>query len=119
MCCKGLHIDEKCLSRICDEWKEKKIQINKEYGENKLILFEQWITKKCEVISKGKKILCQKTIKVTVIITKNEVIPILKTKFIQYMKRIAKMRHQYKTMLLIKDNLKENSVLIQANFSEN
>lgn len=109
---------EKCLSRLCQQCKEKGLKIN-EFDPNGVSFYEKWQSKTEDVNIKGKIKQCKKTIKEKIQCTKQNMLDKLHSEIPNLLKHICNRNHQYKAIDYIKKNVSENSVVVHVDFSEN
>ena len=119
LCCESEHIKEECLMRICNSCKDKTVTISETFEDDELITYERWVTKKINVIIKGKEKICQRTLKQEVTSTKVEAFANLKQYLYTFLTHVCNMKHQQPTVAAIKENLTFEDVLIHIDFSEN
>lgn len=98
-CCDNLK--EECLDRVCAKCKEKEITILN-FNKHDLGTYEKWNTKKVEVIIKGKKQLCQKTIKETIESEQEDILQQLKQTIPNFLVHTKNLIHQYHALDQIK-----------------
>ncbi|XP_072384718.1 uncharacterized protein [Diabrotica undecimpunctata] len=109
--------NEECLGRLSLICRNKEIQFFN--VDDSIIIYKKWLSKKVEIIVKGEKKMCQKTIKEEVESTKENIVSIFKEKLPYFLKHLLNIKHQYKCIDTIKNSLKENEVFIHLDFSEN
>lgn len=120
LCCPSNKLDEKCLKRYCDKCKSFRIFVNIIESEmDDTVLYNKWVTKKVEVIIKGSPKICTKTMKDKVTITKKQLAQEFFLSLDLFLVHVQNIVHQQKTIQEIKNNLKQDEVLIHLDFSEN
>lgn len=109
--------NEDCLGRLCLTCANREIQFRN--VDDSIIVYKKWISKKVEILVKGEKKFCQKTVKEDVESTKENIVSTFKQAMPHFLKHLLNIRHQYNSVEKIKINLGENEVLIHMDFSEN
>lgn len=116
ICCDSSN--EECLGRICNLCKLKEMKIS-EYDDTEMITYEKWGTTRVEVMIKGEKKLCQKTIKEKIQCTKKDLVSEVLKATPSFLSHVRNIVHQYRSIDRIKRNLALNEVLVHIDFSEN
>ncbi|CAH0562790.1 unnamed protein product [Brassicogethes aeneus] len=116
ICCDKKNDD--CINRSCPICQSKSIRINK-YENNDIVSYEKWYSKKVEIEIKGKKKMCQKTVKEPVECSKQEMVDHLKKSLTRFMVHLRNISHQYSSVDTIKKSLTLNEALFHIDFSEN
>lgn len=116
--CKGQNDD--CMKRTCQRCKTNKIN----YSPTDLDVntsFEKWVTlKEKRVIGKTKsEKIVQKTTKQTIHCTVGDVINVFEDSLKVFLTHEWHVRHQFKAMKRLKENLMETELLFHIDFSEN
>lgn len=117
LCCHN-ELREDCLSRNCEQCKDREIELNAFDPTVKTVY------KSCNVIKekisvKGQEKICQRTVKEEKEISCGELINLLKENIPKYMLHLRNINHQYSVLNEIKRNLSGDSALIHMDFSEN
>lgn len=109
---------EKCLVGICKDCKKNSI-VFLDFRPEEQIFYEQWKTKRVNLVIKGKEKVCQKTIKDYIKCSKADLINVLQYSLKKFMTHERNVIHQYCTVDQIKKQLSHNEVLFHIDFSEN
>ncbi|GBM80293.1 hypothetical protein AVEN_75205-1 [Araneus ventricosus] len=116
ICCTNMK--EECLERTCQEC-NKKIVTTLYYDPQTKIKFERWVTKKVKVIIHGNEKISQKTVKVTVECSKQELFKEFLKSMPTFMQHVINVNHQHQIINKIKENLQKKEALLHIDFSEN
>lgn len=116
ICCDSSNED--CLARMCCRCKLKELKVL-EYDGAELITYEKWSTKRVEVMVKGAKKVCQRTIKEKIHCSKEVLVSETLKAVPNFLSHSRKIVHQYRSIDYIKKNLALDEVLVHIDFSEN
>ncbi|XP_063237276.1 uncharacterized protein LOC134539299 [Bacillus rossius redtenbacheri] len=117
LCCEN--VNEKCLMRLCNLCKDKTITPIGTFDGDEPMVYEEWVTKKVNVIIKGQKKKCQRVQKEEVKSSKINGFLKLESHIDKFMVHVCNVKHQQATIAAIKRNLTSEDVLIHIDFSEN
>uniref|UniRef100_A0A1B6LPS1 Uncharacterized protein n=1 Tax=Graphocephala atropunctata TaxID=36148 RepID=A0A1B6LPS1_9HEMI len=118
LCCRKEHIEEACLERKCLFCKHKTITSN-EFNSEELTFYDEWKMMTVDLIIKGKPKKCKKVKKERVVCTKENLLEKLKKTIFPFMQHCANIKHQFKTISDMKENLGKDEILLHFDFSEN
>lgn len=113
---------ESCLARTCALCSNKTVDLNTENIDiNQPCTIVQWKSKKEERISAktNQKIIVQLTVKEENQGTISDICSLLKTKMVEFMIHLNRIRHQYKSVKKLKENLAPNEIIVHVDFAEN
>lgn len=112
-------ITEDCLLRKCKSCLSKNISIPLGGGEEPVQYF-QWATSTETRSAHGKTFDVKITTKKSITSTKDELInAINKVSNERFLRHLCNIRHQYKAIKSLKENLKEDGAIVHVDFSEN
>nr|CAH7751847.1 unnamed protein product [Callosobruchus chinensis] len=109
MCCRSseAQLNEHCLERSCQGCRENMVNITN-FDETGLTSYETWITKRVELIIKGEKKSCMKTIK-----------ELKECSKVELLNALCNVSHQFRNIKYLKENLSDTECLLHMDFSEN
>lgn len=110
-----------CMLRKCTKCKHRTLTLKtddmrKKYGK---ISFKQWESTSENRAIKGESKKIKRTIKSEKHTTVEEIMKLLNNRMRDYMKHVFFMRHQQREMQKIKNNVQNDEIIIQIDFSEN
>lgn len=117
LCC-GDYPQEKCLERLCSLCKNRDVHINA-FDDDGMISYQLWTLKKEEVVVKGLKKMCAKTVKESRTCSKVQLVDLLRSSLKKFMQHVCNINHQYTVLDSIRKNLSHREVMIHMDFSEN
>nr|CAH7765247.1 unnamed protein product [Callosobruchus chinensis] len=120
MCCRSseVQLNAHCLERSCQGCRENMMNITNS-DETGLTSYETWITKRVELIIKGEKKSCMKTIKELKGCSKAELLNVFKKSIYTFMRHVCNVSHQFRTIKYLKENLSDTECFLHMDFSEN
>ncbi|CAH0546868.1 unnamed protein product [Brassicogethes aeneus] len=95
------NLNEECLDRVCARCKDKKITVL-DFNKHDVGTYEKWSTKKVEVMIKGEKKLCQKSVKEAIECEKQDIIQQLNQTLPNFLVHTKNIKHQYHAIDQIK-----------------
>nr|CAI5869595.1 unnamed protein product [Callosobruchus analis] len=109
---------EDCINRTCSICQNKTIKISNLEKDDK-VSYERWYSKRVEIEIKGKKKICQRTVKESVDCSKLDMVEHLNSSLVKFMAHSRNIVHQYNSVDQIKKRLTSEEILFHIDFSEN
>lgn len=116
LCCEERR--RECLERCCKICNNRMLQTIIE-NEEAPAEYHKWVTNKCPAIIKGKETIVQRTIKIKILTTKQQLYETFCEDIPKFMVHISNMYHQQNQIREIKERLSPGDMLLHFDFSEN
>nr|CAI5869714.1 unnamed protein product [Callosobruchus analis] len=91
---------EDCINRTCSICQNKTIKISNLEKDDK-VSYERWYSKRVEIEIKGKKKLCQRTVKESVDCSKLVMVEHLNSSLVKFMAHSRNIVHQYNSKIIV------------------